>query len=65
MTFTVGANAYNVFNHPNFNNPTTNIASGTFGLIQQTVGPPNSPYGNFTGAIVNGRIVQTVAKFTF
>jgi hypothetical protein len=64
-TFTIGANAFNVLNHPNFGNPTANVAVGSLGLIQNTVGSPNSPYGNFTGAIVNGRIVQFVAKFKF
>jgi hypothetical protein len=66
MTFTIGANAYNVLNHPNFINPNANIAdSSTFGKITQTAGGPNSPYGNFTGAIVNGRVLQLVTKFRF
>jgi carboxypeptidase family protein/TonB-dependent receptor-like protein len=65
MTFTIGANAYNVLNHPNFGNPTASITSGSFGSVLNTVGAPNSPYGNFTGAIVNGRILQLVAKFKF
>jgi hypothetical protein len=65
MTFTIGANAYNILNHPNFGNPEANRASSSFGAIQNTVGQPNSPYGNFTGAIVNGRILQLVAKFKF
>ena len=65
MMFTVGANAFNVLNHPNFGNPTASVTSGSFGSIVNTVGSPNSPYGNFTGAIVNGRILQLVAKFAF
>jgi Carboxypeptidase regulatory-like domain/TonB dependent receptor len=65
MKFTVGANAYNVLNHANFGNPVGSVTSGSFGAIQNTVGAPNSPYGNFTGAIVNGRILQLVAKFQF
>jgi len=65
MTFTIGANAYNVLNHPNFGNPTPSVTSGSFGSIVNTVGQPNSPYGNFTGAIVNGRILQLVGKFRF
>lgn len=66
MTVTIGANAFNVLNHPNFDNPHASVStSGTFGQIFQTVGPPNSPYGNFTGAIVNGRVMQLVAQFKF
>jgi hypothetical protein len=65
MVFTVGANAFNVLNHANFGNPTASLTSGSFGSILNTVGSPNSPYGNFTGAIVNGRIIQLEAKFKF
>ena len=65
MSFTIGANAYNVLNHPNFGNPVASVTSGSLGKILNTVGAPNSPYGNFTGAIVNGRIVQLVVKFKF
>jgi hypothetical protein len=61
----VGVNAYNVFNHPNFANPDGNLANGTFGQILQTVTPASSPYGNFQGAAVSGRVIQTVAKFNF
>jgi hypothetical protein len=66
VTFALGATAFNVLNHPNFDNPHANVASaGTFGQLFQTVSVPNSPYGNFTGAIVNGRVVQVDAKFKF
>jgi hypothetical protein len=65
--FTVGANAFNVFNHPNFANPDADIsdAGSTFGQSQSTVTPPNSPYGNFQGAAVSGRILQINLKFKF
>ena len=66
MTFSFGANAFNVLNHPNFDNPHAAVSSaGTFGQLFQTVGVPNSPYGNFTGAVVNGRILQLDLKFKF
>ena len=66
MTFAFGATAFNVFNHPNFDNPHAAISSpGTFGQLFQTISVPNSPYGNFTGAIVNGRVLQLDLKFKF
>lgn len=66
-TFTMGANAFNVFNHPNFANPDADIsdAGSTFGQSQSTVTPPNSPYGNFQGAAVSGRVLQLDLKFKF
>ena len=67
FVFTLGANAFNVFNHPNFANPDADIsnAGSTFGQIQSTVTPPNSPYGNFQGAAVSGRVLQLDLKFKF
>jgi outer membrane receptor protein involved in Fe transport len=41
---------FNVFNHTEFNNPDTNIGSGTFGQITTTA---------------PGRIIQFAARFTF
>lgn len=65
--FTLGANAFNVLNHPNFANPDADIsnAGSTFGQSQSTVTPPNSPYGNFQGAAVSGRVLQLALKFKF
>jgi outer membrane receptor protein involved in Fe transport len=66
MSFTLGASAFNVFNHANFDNPHASVTSkGTFGTTFQTVTPPNSPYGNFQGALVSGRVLQTFLKFRF
>jgi hypothetical protein len=65
MSFTLSANAFNVLNHPNFANPTNNGASGLFGYILSTVTEPNSPYGNFQGAAVSGRVLQLGLKFKF
>jgi len=63
--FTLGATAYNVLNHPNFANPINNAALANFGNIQNTVSQPNSPYGNFQGAAVSGRVLQLMVKFKF
>ena len=65
MVFTLGANAFNVFNHPNFANPTNSVTSSSFGQILNTVTQPNSPYGNFQGANVSGRVLQLMLKFQF
>jgi len=65
MGFTLSANAFNVFNHPNFANPINSLSSGAFGLILSTVTEPNSPYGNFQGAAVSGRVLQLGLKFKF
>jgi hypothetical protein len=65
ITFTLGANAFNILNHPNFDNPVTNAASSRVGQFFETVTPPNSPYGNFQGAAVSGRVLQLDLKFKF
>jgi len=65
LTFLMGANAYNILNHPNFGNPDSSITSGTFGTIQNTVVPASSPYGNFQGAAVSGRILQLELNLKF
>jgi hypothetical protein len=67
MALQLGANAYNVLNHPNFQNPVnaTGFGPGTFGNILQTTAPPTTPYGAFAGALASARILQVMAKFTF
>jgi len=65
LQLVLGANAYNVLNHPNFATPDNNVASGTFGTIQATVTPASSPYGNFQGAAVSGRILQLEMEVKF
>ena len=63
---TLGANAYNILNHPNFSAPFTNINNpANFGSIVQTVSPPTTPYGAFSGSLASARIVQLIAKMTF
>ena len=69
--FQLGANAFNVFNHPNFNAPSANTAfGGLFGTINNAIvsgnpQPPTSPYGAFASAAVDARIVQVQGKITF
>jgi len=61
----LGANAYNVLNHPSFANPVHDTSNGSFGQIQSTVEPPTSPYGAFVGSAVSGRLLQVQARLTF
>jgi len=65
LTFEMGANGYNILNHPNFANPNPSITSSTFGQIQSTVTPASSPYGNFQGAAVSGRVLQLELQLKF
>ena len=65
INFRVGANAFNLFNHPNFALPASNIAAGGLGTISSIAAPPTSPYGSFQGAGVGGRVVQVFGKFNF
>ena len=65
MKLRVGANFFNVFNHPNFQNPVNDIANPQFGQILATVSPATSPYGSFQGAGVSGRLIQLEAHIQF
>jgi len=66
VAFGVGANMYNVFNHPSFGNPFHDIAQGALaGMAYTTVEPPTSPYGAFVGAAASGRIIQLHANLNF
>jgi Carboxypeptidase regulatory-like domain/TonB-dependent Receptor Plug Domain/TonB dependent receptor len=62
---TVGAQAYNIFNHPNFAAPSSNLAVGGFGSLYSTVDAPTSPYGSFQGSAVSGRVLALTGKITF
>jgi hypothetical protein len=61
----LGANAFNVLNHPNFANPIFDVSQGNFGTLQSTVSPPTSPFGSFVGAAASGRVLQLEGRLTF
>ncbi|HZR57957.1 MAG TPA: carboxypeptidase regulatory-like domain-containing protein [Terriglobales bacterium] len=61
----IGANFFNILNHPNFDLPNNNVPSGNFGQITSTVSPATSPYGAFLSVPLTGRIVQLNARVTF
>ena len=61
----LGISAYNLFNHPNFANPNSNVLSSFFGQSFSTVSPPTSIYGAALGGDASVRIVQLTGKLTF
>ena len=61
----IGAQAFNVFNHPNFGQPDATLGDSTFGLISTMQGLPTSPYGTFLGYDSSPRSVQVSAKLQF
>jgi len=63
--FSVGARFFNLFNHPNFAFPNTNIDSNQFGQITQTVSQPTTIYGSGLGADASPRVIELQAKFVF
>lgn len=65
LNFGVGAQAFNVFNHPNFGIPDNGLGDPTFGMITSMAGTPTSPYGNFLGFDSGPRLVQLTGKITF
>lgn len=65
MQLGVGAQAYNVFNHPNFQNPDNFLGDSTFGQISAMQPMPTSPYGVFLGFDSSVRVVQVSGKLIF
>lgn len=65
MTLAVGLQAFNVFNHPNFGLPDSNLGDSTFGIITSMASTPTSPYGNFLGFDSSPRVAQLTGKFVF
>jgi outer membrane receptor protein involved in Fe transport len=62
---TLGANFFNILNHPNFDNPVSNNLSSSFGTITTAAVSPTTPYGAFASAAEGMRIVQVFAKVNF
>jgi outer membrane receptor protein involved in Fe transport len=65
MRFQFGASAYNLMNHPHFQNPNANIAAPGLGSITATAVPPTSAYGAFQGSAVSGRVLVVTGRFQF
>jgi len=65
LTFKLGLNFYNIFNHANYASPAGDISTGSFGQITSTVAPPTSPYGSFQGAAVTQRLMVLHGNISF
>ena len=61
----IGAQFYNVFNHPNFGSPVADEGSSNFGQVVNLVSPPTSIYGSVLGADASPRLVQLKLEFAF
>ena len=61
----LGAQFFNILNHPNFDQPVGDIASSLFGTSQHTMNTPTSMYGSFLGADASARQIQLRATLSF
>lgn len=64
LRFKVGAQAYNLFNHPNFAAPANDASLSNLGQITSDVVAPTGPYGSF-GSTSFGRIVVVTGRLDF
>jgi hypothetical protein len=66
VTFSFGAQAYNVFNHPNFDQPVSDISNPLFGTTVAEVAPPTSLLGAFVpGTAASPRFVEIKGVIRF
>ena len=68
MKLKLGAQFFNLFNHPNFQNPSHSLTatnSGSVGAISSTVGAPTSILGSTGGSDASPRLIQLHGTFTF
>jgi hypothetical protein len=63
--FQVGVQAFNILNHPNFDEPVANIENSQFGSSVLTVATPTSIFGSFLGANASPRALQIHAQLQF
>jgi hypothetical protein len=61
----LGANFYNVFNHPNFAQPGNLYGTSNFGVVTGQTAPPTGPFGSFFEGSPAGRIIQLQGKIVF
>ena len=65
--FGIAFQMFNLFNHPNFDQPSNDVENGPgyFGTIQSTVSTPTSILGAFLGGDAAPRIIQLKASLIF
>lgn len=63
--FVLGAQFFNVFNHPNFDAPVLDVSSSRFGQITKTVSGPTTVFGSVLGADASPRLIQLKLQFNF
>ena len=57
------AEFFNIFNHPLFNNPATNLSDANYGRITQTLANAGATQGDITSG--GPRIIQLALKLVF
>ena len=66
LSFEIGVNAFNVFNHTNVGAPWSSTTPELpLGGAFFTATPPTSPYGAFAAAATDMRMAQIVGKLVF
>ena len=65
VTFSFGADAYNLFNHPNFDQPVNDISNPLFGSSIATVSTPTGILGSFLGAGGSPRFLEVKGVVRF
>jgi len=65
VLFSFGAQAFNVLNHPNFDQPVNDINNPSFGQIQSMVGTPTSILGAFVGGNNSPRFIEIRGTLRF
>ncbi len=61
----LGVQFFNLFNHPNFQIPDSDVNDSTLGVIYTTANTPTSILGAFLGGDASPRLIQFKGTFTF
>jgi len=61
----IGAQFFNLFNHPNFQIPDFDVNDSTLGVITSTANTPTSILGAFLGGDASPRLIQFKGTITF
>jgi hypothetical protein len=61
----IGVQFFNLFNHPNFQIPDSDVNDSTLGEIYTTANTPTSILGAFLGGDASPRLIQLKGSFTF